>query len=240
MLLLGEYQYRVVSGYFDRYRRIRPYAIFDVAQEAASSHIETFGLGYESMIQKNLIWVVARNKFVIDRDISSLKNLKVKTWPQPNGRFDTLRDFYIVDDNDNICVRGRTMWCLLDLKTKRLAPMSNATIEGEFYPHAAFEDKLQKITIDDNDKYVLCLEHRVQPSDLDWNQHMNNARYGELVYDAMNLQENEIIYSMEIDYIAQARLGDLITVKMHRHDKEILLVGYKEDAVCFLAKCIIR
>ncbi len=240
MLLIGEYKYRTVPSFFDRYRRIRPFAIFDMAQQAASSHAYSLGFGYDAMMEKGLIWIVARNKFVIEREMTSTQYLNVKTWPHKSGRFDAQRDFFIMDENNEVCVRGSSLWCLYDLKTNRIAPMSNAVFVGEFNDESSFPSKLEKIRIEDDDTFEVCLEHKVTPSDLDWNHHMNNARYSELVYDAMNSSEDEIIYSMEIDYLSQAREGEVIEVKKSRHDKEITLIGSKGDAVCFIAKCVIR
>ena len=51
------------------------------------------------MNAKNLAWIIARNKITIYKNKNIGKIVKVKTWPQPNGRFEFVRDYLLFDEN---------------------------------------------------------------------------------------------------------------------------------------------
>lgn len=240
-MLLGEYTFRITSGYLDQYKRIRPYAIFDVAQEAASTHAEEIGIGYQKMLEKNLIWIVARNKYVIVNDINDTTFLHIKTWPHPHGRFESIRDFSIYNDKGDLCVKGSTLWCLYNIDSHRIARMENAEVHDDFCLDKNFIESFDKIVIGDESQYQYCFEHQVNLTDLDWNHHMNNARYAELVYNALAVDENVRIQSVEINYLMQAKLGNIIIVKKNIEKQGCLKVmGYIGAAICFVASGILK
>lgn len=240
-MLLGEYTFRITSGYLDQYKRIRPYAIFDIAQEAASTHAEEIGIGYQKMLEKHLIWIVVRNKYVMVKDIHDTTFLHIKTWPQPHGRFESIRDFLIFDDKGNLCVKGSTLWCLYNVDSHHIARMENAEVHGNFCLDKNFAEPFNKIAIGDEKQYQYCFEYQVNLTDLDWNHHMNNARYAELVYNAMAGNENTKIHSVEINYLKQAKLGDLIIVKKNVETQgSMKIIGYIGEDICFVASGMLQ
>lgn len=240
-MLLGEYTFQIESRYLDQYKRISPYAIFDVAQEAASTHAEEIGIGYQKMFDKHLIWVVARNKYVMIKDIHDTTFLRIKTWPQPHGRFESIRDFSIYNDRGNLCIKGSTLWCLYNIDSHRIVRMENAEVHDDFCLNKNFDEPFNKITLGDEKQYQYCFEHHVNLMDLDRNHHMNNARYAELVYTAIAGNENTKIYSVEINYLKQAKLGDLITIKKNAETKDFIkIIGYIGKDICFVASGMLR
>ena len=237
MALVIERSFRLTTGAFDHYDRIRPYTVLDLFQEVAGTHAEILNIGFKTLYDQDIIWVLARNKFIAEKKIPVSSTIVVKTWPHPNGRFDFVRDYEIYDEEGNLCIRGTSKWCLLNYKTMRIVPTTYAKIEGEFYPHIAIPGPVDKISYERDETFKMVSTHVVQVSDLDHNGHMNNARYAELLLNVLNLKQDEEITSVEMDYLKQLFLNDKINLCLKKDEKEAILIGEKNHEACFVSRC---
>ncbi|MCH5179604.1 MAG: hypothetical protein J1F32_00080 [Erysipelotrichales bacterium] len=237
MELVIECSFRLTTGSFDHHDQIRPYAVLDLFQEVAGTHAEILNIGFQALYNQDIIWVLARNKYIVERAIPVSSNIKVKTWPHPNGRFDFIRDYEIYDEQGNLCIRGTSKWCLVNYKKMRIVPTTYAKIEGDFYHHEAIPGPVDKIPYEKDESFKLVDTHIVQVSDLDHNGHMNNAKYAELLINVLNLKKEEEIISVEFDYLEQLFLHDKIVLCLKRDEKEAILIGEKDHKACFVSRC---
>lgn len=237
MKLIKEINFRLTTGAFDCYDRIRPYAIFDLFQEIAGIHAEEMNIGFQKLLSKDIIWVLARNKYTIEHQIKVSSVVTVKTWPHPYGHFDCVRDYEIYDESGNLCVRGSSKWCLVNINSMKIVPMTNANVEGEHYEKNTYDEHFSKIEFDQKSKCEIVGKHIVQMSDLDHNGHMNNAKYAELLCNVLELNEAQKIISVEMNYLKQLFLHDIITLKMIKKDHETILIGEKDETCCFVCRC---
>jgi acyl-ACP thioesterase len=235
MKLIDSYKFNLPSSYYVN-DLLKPYGYFDIFQELASKHASKLGIGFEDLSVKNITWVLARVKYEIVNKISIGISLVGHTWPHPHSRFDSIRDYLIYDDNGNLMAKGTSVWCLINFSNGRLLPTSCAPIEGDFVEDYVYETKLEKIS------YEECLlenygVYRVKEDDIDCNKHMNNAKYGEVVFSKLNEDEFNSLVSIEINYLLQAYLEDEILLKGYRKDNQKFIIGYKGEHICFIAKC---
>ena len=189
----------------------------------ASMHASKLNVGFDDLMKNNITWVLARVKFEKVSKIYQDLPLVGKTWPHPHNRFDSVRDYLIFDDKGNVLAKGSSLWCLINFKTGRLLPTNSAPIEGDFVEDSVYENKLEKINYDETLLESLST-YRVVLSDIDCNQHMNNAKYAELVYNLLTKEESELLNSMEINYLQQAFLGDELNLKGYRILNEIIIL----------------
>lgn len=232
--------FRLTVGDLDCYDRLTSYAISNLFQEVASLHAEELGVGYEVMKEKGLAWIVARNKITIINSKNISKTVTVHTWPHPNGRFDFERDYVLYDENENIIAKGSSKWLVYDLKRKFLCSSKGIMENIDFKEEKVYEEKFDKINYGDLDDYTLVLKHQINFSDLDHYGHMNNAKYLVLMMDALNLNENEVIEEVQVDYLNQGYLGRNIHVYQKRENKYCFLVGKDEEKIIFSIKTKIK
>lgn len=236
MLLLGEYHFQLTAGDFDVCDRIRPIAILDLFQEAASRHANENHIGYENLIQKNIIWVLAASHYVIDQPIPLSSEVIVRTWMHPNGYVETIRDFEILGLHGEHYVRGTTKWCILDYRSMRILPMKYVDVKGEHLERYAIETSLEKISIDENMVIKKEEDYQVKPSDLDHNQHMNNTKYTELLYNLVRLQKDEQITELRIDYLLQLFLDEWVHLTLYHSQEKDILIGEKNGKKAFVMR----
>jgi len=215
---------------------IAPWCVLDIFQDVASEHVEEYNLGFDGMLSKGLIWVLVRTKYqVINDPKPSNKELYVTTWQSEQARAEFTRDYIIKDKDGNILIKGSSKWCLIDINTRRIAPTKSLGIDithNEFLFSEAF-GKLNFDSLKENDTVYKA---KVNFSMLDHNGHLNNAKYSEIIMNAIKLNKSKKVSSFEINYLKETFLDETLDLKINMVDNIIYVEGYKEENISFKAK----
>ena len=114
-----EFELRISD--FDCFDKIKPSVILDFFQDVAGEHADILSVGFNDLIKKDLIWVLVRTKYEVIKEPNLYSKIKIKTWPHPKGRIDFDRDYLILDENNNILIKGTSKWVIVNYKTRRLS-----------------------------------------------------------------------------------------------------------------------
>lgn len=223
-------EYPIIQNLLDCYDHITPCGILDLVQDIAGQHANALGIGFYDLIKKGITWVIARTKIEVLNFPPYATDVTVKTWPHKPSRIDCDRDYQIIDKDGRVCVKVMTKWVIIDINTRRLASPN-----GIFDPNGNYEqecnfDRLDSLrfTIDNPDQIY---KTKITMTMLDHNMHMNNSRYGEIVFDALKLNKDEIIKTFEINYHSECHLDDEISIFIKREDKNIYIDIKKDDVI---------
>jgi acyl-ACP thioesterase len=208
-------------GAIDRSDRLTLAATFDFFQEAAVNHAETLGVGRDAMVKTGQIWVLSRMSVVWDRRPRWQEPLTVRSWPRSWEKLFALRDYDILDASDTPVIRGRSCWIILDMEKRR--PLR---------PQAVMKDIPMNQGLDSMDGVPPSLESRedLRPagerralySDVDYNGHMNNARYIQWIQD---LTEPGILEAcgrarLDINYLGEVKHGQALELRQAEFPSE--------------------
>ena len=233
-------EFRLTVGDKDLYDNITPYCISNLFQEIASLHAEELGVGYEVMNEKKLAWIIARNKISII-DHSKLTNIvKVKTWPLPNGRFDFDREYLLFNENDELIAKGTSKWLVYDLKRNFLCSSKGIMENIEFDTIKNYNEPFNKINYGNLNDYSFIYDKKIMFSDLDHYGHMNNAKYLIILSDTLKLNKDELIVEVQVDYLNQGYLDDVISIFVKKENNEYYIVGKNQDKIIFVIKTKIK
>lgn len=232
MILELEQTIRFTTCDFNNYEQIVPFAILNNFQDIAAEHAETCGVGFQKMLNKNIIWVLAKIKYKVINQPKRYEYCRIKTWPKEPRRFESEREYLLLND-DGILVKATSKWCLFDIKSNRITLCKKEDFNGEFSNVINFKEGAFDLIPFEKEKSTFLFTYTVRHSDLDRNQHMNNAKYGTIVYDALMLSENEYIDELQIDYVSQAFLGDNISIYVIKNNKERYIYGLKDENLVF-------
>lgn len=219
------------NSYFDMNDKISPKAILNIFQDVASIHAEDIGVGYETMLNKNLYWVLSRIKFDILKQPQINQTVIVETWPHEKGRIDFDRDMKILSQDGEVLVIATSKWCIIDTETRMLKRTDDVEYIGEVYDSVNYEERFGKISVPQAEKTQVYI-HEVKFCDLDHNKHMNNTNYANL---ALNVINNKNIAHFEINFINECRLGDNISVSLISEGGNEIVVGENMDKTAFVA-----
>ena len=212
---------------FDKNARLSPRTILELFQDVAGNHAEEIGIGFDALLSRDLLWVVARTKFVIEKQIKRYTTVKVKTWPLSPQRMIFRREYLIYDDKGEIAVRGSSDWMIVNSVTRTLASSGSIFPEGaEYLQELALDEKLRKIKIIEGD---ITTSH-VTPlyTDIDLNGHVNNTKYADFAINAIN-PENKEIASFQIDYHREVLIGESLNLTTVLNGNKAVVNGENEQ-----------
>ena len=234
MGLIKEYYLRASD--FDVNSRLMPQCVLEIFQDIAGAHAEQLGLGFDSLYEKNLIWVVVRTKYETLKSATKYSTVKVKTWPLESGGLVFRRDYLITDYDDNVLIRGSSDWMLVNSESRKLETNKNIYPENEeFCRDLAIDGKIRKLR--EYKGETTCYKVTPRYTDIDVNGHVNNTKYAKFVLDAINPEKGEI-KEFQIDYHKEVLKGQPLEIYTGFEDNTAFSKGVCDSEKMF--SCEIR
>ena len=196
--------YRLRTDDYSCHDYVNPYAILDVMQDIAGSHVDSLGAGYEDLKKMNILWVVLRERYVVKKRVPLYANFNVTTYPKKKNLVDYDREYVIKDDDGNALIEAISKWVVVDKDTRRIIPAKRLPFDLSTDEKPIFDniDKLQDFDIDGASVYTYKIEY----NDFDHNGHVNNTKYAYMVSNALKLKEDEEIIDYQIDFLHEIHI----------------------------------
>jgi acyl-ACP thioesterase len=222
MIDIWKEEFAVRFGAVDRSDRLTPAAIFDIFQELAISHAETLGVGRDALAASRMGWILSRMSVVVDRRPKWGETVIVRSWPRGAERLFAVRDYDIRDTENRVLVRGRSGWLVLDMDRRR--PLRVQPVIERF----PLNDGLDALPgtpsgLETRDNLEKAGERRAAYSDIDYNGHVNNARYIPWIQDITSAEilEKADRIRLDINYLSEIKYGELIELWTARIDTAV-------------------
>jgi acyl-ACP thioesterase len=205
-------KYIVQPSETDFRRQLKLSSLFVYLQDMATEHAYNIGVGRD-VLQKRygIIWVLNRVKVEVLKYPTFKEEITIETWPEQPDKVQFNRNFLVHDKDGSIIAKAFSQWVVIDFSTRRLRRSS--IIEEEFpkvdreRPIVCITDKIKPIG-----ELKLSYKKTVGYSDIDINEHLNNAKYIDYIMDCFTLDAHKKYYisSIEIDYMHEALPGEII------------------------------
>ncbi len=215
------------SADFDKNERLTPRAILELFQDVAGNHAEQIGMGFNALLNRNLLWVIARTKFVVEKEIERYSTVKVKTWPKVPQRFIFRREYLIYNSKGEIAVRGSADWMVIDSESRSL--VSGGDIfpkDADYITEFGLDEKLRKIRDIEGEKTEAQVVTKF--TDIDLNGHVNNTRYADFAINAIN-PDKKAIKSFQIDYHKEVLEGEELRLTATKNEDTYVVKGEDFD-----------
>lgn len=199
----------------DTARKLSMESLLKYFQEAAWNHAEHLGLGYSHLRTRNQIWVLSRMMVLADSYPEWSQSVVLRTWPCGSISLFALRDFELLDDHGRRLLGATSGWLVLDLESRRpqrIEPIlasirafpENRSVGAEPARLAAAADWSSSTALD------------VKYSDLDLNDHVNNATYVRWILDSypVDFHRAHRARSLVINFLAEVGGDDSVTLSM--------------------------
>ena len=217
-------EYTLRASDFDKYNCILPSAVLDLFQDAAGQHAEEIGVGFADMIKRSYLWVLTRVKFKIISAPKRYQTVSVKTWPLEPNRLNYRREYCIEDENGNKLIIGSSEWVVIHSEKRRFISVPDLyNFSDGFHNEVMFEEKLSKIP--DFESSDVSYTINAGFCELDLNNHVNNTKYANFVFNAINPTEKELLESFQIDYRKEVVQGTQLDIYYSKDDNNILAKG---------------
>ncbi len=216
---------------------LRPSSLLQLQQEVGERHFGGGGLGCEELLREGLVFVLTRLRTEIRRPPRLNETVRVETWHRQAKGAQFFRCYRVVTPQGESLVESVSAFTLVDpVEHKLLRPsvFDRFGITGqdrtvEHCPDPArirLPEGLQPVG-----------EHRVRWSEIDFNGHLNNTRYADIVCDyAPGGMDGRRVTGLEIGYHREARPGQPLTLSAADDGAAIWMRGTREDGPCFDAR----
>ncbi len=184
----------------DRHLRATIMGINQMLDNTAFEHIGQLGFSTESMLQKQMAWLLYQKTFWIKKDMLLNKSYTVNTCITGKERLFTFRDFIITDQDGNTYVEVSSSWVLFDLKSRKIMTQYPEDIETIILPGNDIKSLPRPKTIKAHTDTLEAkrVKHRVGYFDIDANEHMSN-----------HALLTRAIETLDYDIIANRRISQL-------------------------------
>lgn len=195
---------------------LKPGSILNYFQEAATKHSVELNVDYFSLLKNNEFWILSRICVEIEKYPRFGDELTIVTYPIEPRAVDCDRDYYIFDKYGNVLIKGVSKWLILDLQTRKIKRVNPKYFGGlRFIEKRAIENPDWKVEPVENMTEIY--KSFVRLDDLDFNRHMNNAKYFNAAFNAFTPDEitNKKIKSFSINYLSEMSYNQEYVVKKH-------------------------
>ncbi len=207
-------------------------------QEAAWNHAEALGVGYERLASDKKLWVLSRFLLEVGRHPLWGERIQVQTWPRPvEGPF-ALRDFEFFDSAHKRLLTGSSAWLVLDSNTRKPQRVDKflAGIPAVSERRASARSPA-KLSGADGSAQITRRTIDVRHSDLDVNNHVNNARYIGWLLDSYSAEfhRDHEVRSCEVNYLGETGAGNVLAIGTHPVSEETFehsILGSRGSEVC--------
>jgi len=212
MILVWEDSYRIHSYEVDPKGCVTLPMLCQFMQESAWNHAQHLGVGYSHLIEKNLLWVLARQLVAINSFPHWGETIRVQTWPTGKDRLFCYRDFRLLNERNHPFGTATTAWFVIDImkrKPQRTDSYFDVVIEDAEHVFSRKPAKIEPLNTTDRHRLV-----SVGYRDLDINEHVNNVRYVEWILESFSFefQKQHRVQEIEINYLSEARCDDAIMI----------------------------
>jgi len=227
----------------DRHKLLRPVSFFDLAQQMAMVGGEYCGFGEAVLGKFGVVWVLARMDVKFLKPVHRDDKVTINTWHRGQQSIFFNRDYELLDENGERAVVGTSSWIVMNFETRRAVRADR--IEGLEIGEAqnderVMEEDAHKVVIPRGAELDKVGEHRVAYSDIDANQHVNNAMYIEWAMDVIpeEIVNSKPVSEVSINFIKEAVPGEVVDLYHLESDGAHFIEGRVGDAIIFTTRFV--
>ena len=192
----------------------KPSGLWQLMQEAASNQMEAQKPSYTDLVDAGQALMLARVDLAIPEQIGLKEALVSSSWPCPSTRATFLRNYSLMRGSETVAFAA-TQWTLVDLASRKILKI-DAVDFGNYWMGDYQELIHEKFRIDKETLTAMQTvgQKEVRYSDLDYNGHMNNTYYLDVLCDYVPelAAGTHRVSFVRVHYSKEAPLGDVLTI----------------------------
>ena len=200
----------------DMNRKARPAGLLREMQECGSRQMADQRPSYDELLDKGQALMLSRLDMIIPQEVSLDEEIEVYTWPCPSIRATFLRN-YLVRKGVETAAMISSQWTLVNSETRKIMKVdevdfSNYTMDEyvDVIPGSKF-----KISREETEGLENVGTKTVKLSDVDYNGHMNNTYYVDMLCDYIPelTAGTHRVTAMRLHFSKEAPMGEIIEIK---------------------------
>ncbi len=191
---------------------LRPSALLMYMQETANLQCRDWGTDLDRLHrEEGLGFLLSRLMLRADEPIYAYEDIEVRTWCGESRGLTFVRCFSVHKEG-RVVATALSHWALMDICEQKLVRVS--AFDRPF-PMGDVPDEStlpRKVRIPVAMDMETVGKRRIVYSDLDFNRHMNNTKYPDMVCDFLPDMTGKWVRTLSLSYLREAAFGDTLTV----------------------------
>ncbi len=203
----------------DANRTVKPSEILVYMQETANLQLERAGLSLDKLRdERGIGFILSKIKIVFHAPLYAYDKISVRTWTCESRGYSFLRCFDI-HKGEELIAEAVSVWALVDINSRRLVRSDefDLGVENDEMLDIELPRRIKPAT----DEFSLVGERTIRYSDKDYNMHMNNTKYPNMLCDFMPIDKISGIREMTLEFIRESALGDTLSFYSRAEGEDI-------------------
>lgn len=222
---------------------VRPSQTLVYMQEMAFNHLNSVGRNLDSMrYDEGLAFLLTRLTLNFYQPLRPAQFITAQTWVCEGKGMNFPRCFRLLTADGTVAAEGVSSWVLIDLNTH--LPVRAKDFEYGFEAEAPLDFTTpRRFVVPENMTEVGT--RRIVYSDIDYNGHMNNTRYPDMVCDFLPEDTVPHIRTMHLEFAHEAKFGATLRVlrgeRPTENGRAYLVQTFDEtDQLCLAAEVLVE
>lgn len=190
---------------------VSPQSLCRLIQEAAGNHAYQLRVATDLLADQRLMWVLSQIRIVMTNLPRWRDEISIQTWPTTRSTgIRAFRDFRILNAKHEQIGIGASRWLLLSVDNRR--PTKLPEFLAQYQSPGLPENLLADASFEAPEHVSHKKEFAVRATEIDLNQHVNNACYVQWAIDTLPLDflQQHKLSELLVSYVSEAKFGDLV------------------------------
>lgn len=190
---------------------LRPTAILMYMQETANHQCRDYNMDLNELYRnEGLGFLLSRIQIKIHKPLFAYENITVNTWCTESKSYAFMRYFDIWRGGEKVA-EAMSTWALFDSNANILVRGTNFQREFPYDEAPDVRAFPPRAHIPTSVALEECGARKISYCDIDFNGHMNNTKYPDMVCDHLPDMTGKWVSEISISYLKEASYGDVLT-----------------------------
>ena len=219
----------------DLNRCVTPSQLLVYMQETAGDHLKSLLMSMDEMRDKlGLAFLLSSISVSIYAPLYANDEIEVQTWVCESRGLSYDRCFSVLRGGETVA-DATSVWGLLDLSTRKLLRVSDSPFSAE-PENACVLDLPRRLRMVRTEEMEVAGDRRIVYSDVDYNGHMNNTHYPNMLCDFIPEIERRRVVGMNLSFLHEAAYGHTLDVyRAEEGDTQYFRTVDEDGTVCLEA-----
>lgn len=229
----------VTSFEVDMFRRLKLSALMKRHQEIGEMHLKEFGTDSNYLRDcRNVAFIFTKVAIKVHRLPLMEEKIRIRTWCSSLKGARFTRNYVVFAENGELLTEAKGEVTTLNLESRKIVRPREIEEFADFLYNDQLENSCeypQKIVPPSNfDRKQL---RQVRFSDIDYNGHINNTVYADMVLDCLPIDIlSQPIKGFEINYANEVKPDETVEIGVSGNKNEWKFSGCVDDRLCFTVK----
>ena len=231
-------KYKTMWHDTDASRKVRPSEMLVYMQETANRQFESVGRDLDAERDtKKVAFILSRISLDFYSPLRAYEDIEVDTFTCESRGFSFERGFLIRRGGETVA-KGASVWALLNLENGSLLRAESYDVGFENEPKVVTDTPL-RIRRPKQEDFTLVGKRIISYSDIDYNMHMNNTKYPNMLCDFMDISDTDKISGMSLSYLHEAAFGDEIDIYRVKNENGYFFKTMNKDGKVLLEALVV-